>query len=196
MSDILERLEVVTGDITKLSVDAIVNAANESLLGGGGVDGAIHRAAGPRLLEHNRTLGGCKTGDAKLTPSFDLAARGVRAIIHAVGPVWGSDPHATGDEKLGKRLEDHQLAQCYARSLEIAAQNGLKTIAFPAISTGVYGFPKERAATIAAGHVKSFLEKSAIPEKVVFCCFSEDDARIIRAALLPRDFSAPIKIGR
>src|SRR5688572_200272 len=151
----IDRIEVVTQDITQLAVDAIVNAANETLLGGGGVDGAIHRAAGPRLRAHNAGLGGCKTGDAKLSPAFDLEARGIKAIIHAVGPIWGSDPHAVGDEKIGKRLEDHQLASCYQRSLELAAERGLKSVAFPGISTGAYGFPKERAAAIAVGHVRS-----------------------------------------
>jgi len=175
-----DRLEVFEGDITTLKVDAIVNAANESLLGGGGVDGAIHRAAGPRLLEHNRTLGGCPTGGVQRTPAFDLEARGVRHLFHAVGPVWGVDPHATGDEKLGYRLEDHLLAQCYVRCLELAREHECRTIAFPAISTGVYGFPKERAVKIAVGHVQSFLDRESTPERVVFACFSQADADLYR----------------
>lgn len=190
-----DRMEVTVGDITTLRVDAIVNAANESLLGGSGVDGAIHRAAGPRLRAHNATLGGCKTGDAVVTPSFDLERIGVRAIIHTVGPVWGTDPYADGTEKLGKRLEDHQLALCYQRCLELAEQHGFETLAFPAISTGVYGFPKERAATIAIGHVRSFLTQHEVPRRVVFCCFSEADGAIYRAAATPRDFTAPIALG-
>jgi O-acetyl-ADP-ribose deacetylase (regulator of RNase III) len=180
MSDVQSRIEVFQGDITTLRVDAIVNAANESLLGGGGVDGAIHRAAGPRLKEHNRALGGCRTGDAKTTPAFDLEARGIRFIIHTVGPVWGSDPNATGDEKLGYRHEDILLAQCYVRCLEEAERHDCRSIAFPAISTGVYGFPKERATRIAVGHVQSFLGRASRPERVVFACFSQDDAEMYR----------------
>lgn len=180
MTDVQSRIEVVRGDITELRVDAIVNAANESLLGGGGVDGAIHRAAGPRLKAHNQTLGGCATGDAKTTPAFDLESRGVRFIIHTVGPVWGMDPNATGDEKLGYRHEDILLAQCYVRCLEEAQRHGCRSVAFPAISTGVYGFPKDRATRIAVGHVQSFLGREATPERVVFACFSDEDAGIYR----------------
>jgi len=175
-----DRIEVVEGDITKLEVDAIVNAANESLQGGGGVDGAIHRAAGPRLAEHTRSLGGCATGRAKSTPSFDLETRGIRYIIHTVGPVWGSDPHAAGDEKLGHRHEDIQLAWCYASCLAEANRLGCRTLAFPAISTGVYGFPKDRAAKIAVGHVQSFLARESTPERVVFVCFTAEDAAVLR----------------
>lgn len=173
-------IEVFEGDITTLRVDAIVNAANESLLGGGGVDGAIHRAAGPRLLEHNRTLNGCSTGQAKTTPAFDLEAQGVRYIIHTVGPVWGSDPHATGDEKLGYRHEDILLAQCYVRALEEAQHHGCQSVAFPAISTGAYGFPKDRAARIGVGHVQAFLRRESGPERVVFACWSAEDAAVWR----------------
>lgn len=186
MSDVLSRVRVVVSDITQLEVDAIVNAANESLLGGGGVDGAIHRAAGPGLLAHNRTLGGCPTGQARLTPAFDLEARGIRYIIHTVGPVWGTDPHATGDEPLGYRQEDHLLAQCYVSCLELAETHGVRTVAFPGISTGVYGFPKERAALVAAGHVRSWLEQHEGPDEVIFCAFSDADAAVLRAALAPR----------
>jgi O-acetyl-ADP-ribose deacetylase len=186
--DVDTRIEVVVGDITGLEgIEALVNAANESLLGGSGVDGAIHRAAGPRLLAHNRTLGGCPTGSAKITPAFDLEARGVKRLIHCVGPVWGTDPLADGSEPLGYRLEDNQLSRCYSTALELAAEAQLKSIAFPAISTGVYGFPKERAATIAIGHVRAFLGRSALPERVTFCCFSEVDAEIYRRFLVPKD---------
>jgi O-acetyl-ADP-ribose deacetylase (regulator of RNase III) len=195
MNEWLSRVEVVVGDITKLSVDAIVNAANQSLLGGGGVDGAIHRAAGPRLLAHNRTLGGCATGKAKRTPSFDLEATGIRHIIHTVGPVWGTDPRADGSEPLGYRLEDNQLGECYQSCLELARTHEVETIAFCAISTGVYGFPKERAARIAVGHVRAFLGRNERPTKVVFCCFAEDDAAIYRAHLNPSSFDEPIQIG-
>ncbi len=166
MADLpLDRIEVTTGDITKLAVDAIVNAANESLLGGGGVDGAIHRAAGPRLLEHNRTLGGCPTGLAKITPAFDLERGGIQHIIHTVGPVWHGDDAA----KLGNNRDDVLLASCYVRSLELAEKDGIETVAFPAISTSIYHFPKERAAKIALGHVLDFLKRNDRPEKVVFC---------------------------
>lgn len=195
MNEWLARVDVVVGDITELEVEAIVNAANESLLGGGGVDGAIHRAAGPRLLEHNRTLGGCPTGEAKITPAFDLVARGIRHIIHTVGPVWGTDPRADGTEPLGYRLEDNQLSQCYQASLELARDHGVRSIAFPAISTGVYGFPKARAAQIAVGHVRAFLGREATPERVVFCCFSEADAAHYRALVAPVDYASPIQIG-
>jgi O-acetyl-ADP-ribose deacetylase (regulator of RNase III) len=190
-----ERVEVAVGDITKLPVDAIVNAANNSLLGGGGVDGAIHRAAGPRLLQHNRTLGGCPTGEAKVSPAFDLEARGIKHVIHTVGPVWGADPHAEGHEPLGYRLEDNQLGSCYQRSLEMAEALGAKSVAFPCISTGVYGFPKERAARIAIGHVRAFLEQAELPDKVVFCCFAAEDAEIYRRLLIPTDYQKSIHVG-
>ncbi|MEQ9495570.1 MAG: O-acetyl-ADP-ribose deacetylase [Deltaproteobacteria bacterium] len=195
MNEWLDRVDVVVGDITQLEIDAIVNAANESLLGGGGVDGAIHRAAGPDLLAHNRTLGGCPTGEAKITPSFDLEARGIRHIIHTVGPVWGTDPRADGTEPLGYRLEDNQLSQCYQASLELARDHGVTSIAFPAISTGVYGFPKARAAQIAVGHVRAFVGRETTPARVVFCCFSEADAAHYRALVHPVDYESPIQIG-
>jgi O-acetyl-ADP-ribose deacetylase len=155
------KIEIHKGDITKLNVDAIVNAANTSLLGGGGVDGAIHRAAGSDLIEFNRKLGGCKTGEAKISPGFNLPAK---YIIHTVGPVWNG----------GKDREDNLLASCYKNSLKLAVENKIKIIAFPAISTGVYHFPLERATKIAVTEVKNFLEKNESIEKVIFVCFDEE----------------------
>lgn len=182
----LARIDILVDDITTLTVDAIVNAANESLLGGGGVDGAIHRAAGPRLLAHNRTLGGCPTGLARITPAFDLEARGVRHLIHTVGPVWhAGDPHQT--TKLGDLHEDVLLASCYQQCLTLAREHEVTTLAFPAISTGVYGFPKPRAARIALGHVLGWLLRETLPQRVLFCCFSDADAQVYRQTLAQRD---------
>jgi O-acetyl-ADP-ribose deacetylase (regulator of RNase III) len=158
------RLEIVVADITTLDVDAVVNAANRSLLGGGGVDAAIHRAAGPQLLEACRKLGGCDTGSAKMTPGFKLKAR---HVIHAVGPVWHG----------GNEHEDELLASCYRTALDLAAQNGLTSIAFPAISTGVYAFPADMAARIAVGTVVAEVAADARGiAHVIFCCFSQESA--------------------
>ena len=160
-----KRIEIHKGDITKLKVDAIVNAANTSLLGGGGVDGTIHRAAGPELLEFNRKLGSCNTGEAKISPGFNLPSK---FIIHAVGPVWNG----------GKNNEDVLLANCYRNSLKLAVENNIKTIAFPAISTGVYRFPLERATKVAMREVKKFLEKNESIEKIIFACFDEEKYKV------------------
>jgi O-acetyl-ADP-ribose deacetylase (regulator of RNase III) len=151
-------IELVQGDITEQKVDAIVNAANTSLLGGGGVDGAIHRAAGPELLEECRKLGGCPTGEARITRGYRLPAK---RVIHTVGPV----------RRGGKDFEDELLANCYRWSLTVALENGVHTMAFPAISTGIYGFPLERATRIAIREVRAFLENNSTPEKAVFVCF-------------------------
>ncbi|CAM5649614.1 O-acetyl-ADP-ribose deacetylase [Mycolicibacterium aubagnense] len=162
--------QVVTGDITKLAVDAIVNAANTSLLGGGGVDGAIHRAAGPELALECRMLNGCKIGQAKITKGYRLPAG---HVIHTVGPVWQG----------GGRGEAELLASCYRKSLELAVANNFRTIAFPAISTGIYRYPKEDAARIAVGTVTDFLQHDAAPTEIIFACFDEDMAALYRAAI-------------
>ena len=166
---VMNRIEVVEGDITTQRVDAIVNAANTTLLGGGGVDGAIHRAAGPQLLEECRTLNACPTGQAKITAGYKLPARWV---IHTVGPVWREGQH--GEEEL--------LASCYRNSLALAEQKGARTIAFPSISTGAYGFPVERAARIAVSEIKKFLERNSSMEKVVLVCFGKSAFDIHREA--------------
>jgi O-acetyl-ADP-ribose deacetylase (regulator of RNase III) len=175
-----QRIAVATGDITKLPVDAIVNAANESLLGGGGVDGAIHAAAGPELLRACRKLGGCPTGMAKITPGFQLPARW---IIHAVGPVWSGAPDAVP----GSRREDLLLASCYQTCLALAAEHEARSLAFPAISTGVYRFPKERAARIAVAQVRAFLAEHIWPQQVIFCCFTDADAALYQRVLGAHD---------
>jgi O-acetyl-ADP-ribose deacetylase (regulator of RNase III) len=162
-------LSAIQADITTLDLDAIVNAANPSLLGGGGVDGAIHAAAGPELRAACKRLGGCKTGDAKITAGFRLPAR---YVIHTVGPVW----------KDGRSREDKLLAACYRRSLELAVENGIRSIAFPSISTGAYGFPRESAAAIAVSTVRDFDSGSSPLREVVFCCYSQEDLDIYRRA--------------
>ena len=164
------RLEVIVADITTLSVDAIVNAANTSLLGGGGVDGAIHRAAGPELLVECRTLGGCATGDAKITRGYRLPAK---HVIHVVGPVWNG----------GGRGEDDLLASCYARAIGLCHAKNLCSIAFPAISTGIYRFPADRAAGIAVRTSVEVLSSAPMLSHVIFCCFSVDSAELHERAL-------------
>ena len=164
------RIEVIEADITTLKVEAIVNAANESLLGGGGVDGAIHRAAGPKLLEECKTIGGCPTGEARLTKGYNLPAK---YVIHTVGPVWQGGSHG----------EDELLAACYRHSMSLALRTKIRSIAFPAISTGVYRFPVERAARIAAEEVLRFLQTYPEFDRVIFCCFGEEPRRVYAEAV-------------
>lgn len=164
----LNRVDLIQEDITKLKVDAIVNAANTGLLGGGGVDGAIHRAAGAQLLDECRTLNGCETGSAKITKAYLLPAK---YVIHAVGPVWRGGNN--GERKL--------LASCYSTSLKLAMENGCQSIAFPNISTGVYSFPKDQAAQIATQEVYNFLNSNSLPEKVIFCCYDDENFNLYQS---------------
>ena len=164
------RIQIIVADITTLEVDAVVNAANESLLGGGGVDGAIHRAAGPGLLEECRRLGGCPTGQAKITSGHNLPAK---SIIHTVGPIFDG----------GGYQEAELLASCYRESLRLAVDAGLRSVAFPCISTGVFGYPAHDACDIAVATVVEWLAMNPLPEAVTFCCFSDEDADIYRARL-------------
>lgn len=170
-----QRLIAIQGDITKLEVDAIVNAANTSLLGGGGVDGAIHRAAGRELIHECRLLGGCHTGDAKITKGYNLPAK---FIIHTVGPVWNG----------GQKDEANLLASCYRRSLELAQQHEIKTLAFPCISTGIYRYPPEQAANIAINVTLSILPNTTI-EQIIFCCFTESDFKLYQQLLASKDIT-------
>jgi O-acetyl-ADP-ribose deacetylase (regulator of RNase III) len=170
MPDMQGRIEIIEGDITTLDVEAIVNAANKSLLGGGGVDGAIHHAAGPDLKQACAALGGCETGEAKITPAYRLRAR---YVIHTVGPVWGG----------GERGEDRLLASCYRNSFGLARDYGLASIAYPAISTGAYGFPPERAALIAVRTVADALADETSIDRVIFCCFGAPSRRHHEVAL-------------
>lgn len=157
-----QKVELIKADITTLAVDAIVNAANKTLLGGGGVDGAIHRAAGPALYDACKKLNGCETGMAKITHGFNLPAK---YVIHTVGPVWSN----------GNHKEAQLLASCYDESLKLALEHRLKSIAFPNISTGIYAFPKHEAALIAVSRVMSFLQQTEIPMRVIFCCFDDEN---------------------
>ncbi len=166
---LMGRVEITVGDLTELPVDAIVNAANASLLGGGGVDGAIHRAAGPGLLEECREIGGCPAGEARMTGGYRLPARWV---IHTVGPVWQG----------GSRKEATVLGACYTESLRLAARNNVRSIAFPAISTGIYGYPMDRASEVALRSVLAWLVAHELPERVLLCCFHDDDSLILREA--------------
>ncbi len=169
------KIEIFRGDITNLKVDAIVNAANSSLLGGGGVDGAIHNAAGPELLEHCRKLNECPTGEAKITPGFKLPAK---FVIHTVGPIWRG----------GIQNEAKLLASCYKNSLNLAIENGIKTIAFPAISTGIYGYPLNDAAKIAVDVTIKFLENNSFIEKVIFVCFDEKTYQVYQKLITSHQF--------
>jgi len=170
MTGVVERIEIVLGDITEQKVDAIVNAANTTLLGGGGVDGAIHRAAGPELLRECKQLGGCSTGEAKITQGYNLHAK---YVIHTVGPVWGG----------GKSREEELLRNCYLNTLKLAKQYGAQTVAFPSISTGAYRFPIERAAKIALNSIIAFLDAEITVKRVTIVCFSNADLQVYKREL-------------
>jgi O-acetyl-ADP-ribose deacetylase (regulator of RNase III) len=164
-TSLAERIHLIQGDITRLNVDAIVNAANESLLGGGGVDGAIHRAAGPELLEECRTLGGCPTGEVRMTQGYNLAAR---FVLHAVGPVYRG----------GSQGESALLESCYRNALRLADERKLRSVAFPCISTGIFGYPKAEACNLAVATVLEWLMHHELPREVTFCCFEREDVRL------------------
>ncbi len=166
----MAKIELIQGDITTITADAIVNAANKTLLGGGGVDGAIHKAAGKELLEECKTIGGCQTGDAKITKAYNLPAK---YVIHTVGPVWNC----------GNSSEDKLLMSCYKKSLELALEYNLKSIAFPNISTGIYKFPKQRAAIIAVHQIHEFIRNNNKPEKIIFVCFDNENYELYRKLL-------------
>jgi O-acetyl-ADP-ribose deacetylase len=170
----IKRIHVIKKDITRLEVDAIVNAANRTLLGGGGVDGAIHRAAGPQLLDECRSLNGCETGQAKLTGGYNLPAK---FVIHAVGPVWRG----------GNNNESLLLESAYQHSLSLAQEKGCNSVAFPNISTGIYGYPKEEAAHIAVRTVRQFLNQNSSPKEVIFCCFDDENFSIYQQLLKESD---------
>jgi len=174
MQNLSDRISVIKGDITKTEVDAIVNAANSSLMGGGGVDGAIHRAGGPEILEECRKIvarqGGCKTGEAVITSAGKLPAK---FVIHTVGPVWNG----------GHKKEADKLGSCYLNSLKLATENNCNSVAFPNISTGIYGYPKDQAAHIAVSTVKEYLSTHETPEKVIFVCFGDDNFELIEEEL-------------
>jgi O-acetyl-ADP-ribose deacetylase len=173
------KIELIKGDITKIQADAIVNAANSTLLGGGGVDGAIHRAAGPGLLRECRKLGGCPTGEARITGGYDLPAK---YVIHTVGPVWRGGGGESGE---AENKEDKLLADCYRNSLALAAKNGVRTIAFPSISTGAYRFPVERASKIAVREMRDFLKTHPEMDEIIIVCFGEEVFQAYERALKP-----------
>ena len=186
-------IEVLVADITTLSVDVIVTAAEATLAH---VAPDVLRAAGPRLPAHLATLGACPVGASCRTPAFDLEARGVRWIVHAVVPRWGTDPYADGSEKLGHRLEDIQLAQLYQQALELTAEVGGRSLAIPVLGAGAPGYPLEREVQLAVGHARFHADRRGLPERIVLVCASEAQAAPYRRMLVPRDFTAPIQIGR
>lgn len=186
-------IEVLVADTTTLSVDVIVTATETTL---SHVAPALLHAAGPRLAAHLATLGACPVGESRRTPSFDLEARGPRWIVHAVVPRWGTDPYADGSEKLGHRLEDVQLAQLYQQALELAAEVEAQSVAIPVLGAGAPGYPLEREVQLAVGHARFHADRRGLPARIVLACTTEAEAALYRRTLVPRDFSAPIQIGR